>query len=230
MLTGGARGRHLVADAPDRDDRRRIAELAPQLADVDVDRAGVDPGVGVAPHALEELVAREHEPAMVEQLPQEVELLRRELHLGLPHAHLAPAGVDEQVAVADLLRLGPRALRRRAAEDRLHAGHQLARVERLREVVVGADLEPDDLVDVLVARGQHQDRDVGALADPAADLHAVDVREHEVEHDERRLARLGLGERGRAVGGRPHRVAGVLEVERDEGGDRGLVLDHEHGL
>ena len=188
LARGVLRRRDLVPDAPDGHDRRGVAELAAELADVDVDGARVA-GEGVAPDALEQLVAREHEAAVVEQLPEQVELLRRELDLLLADAHLAAAGVDRQVAVAELLALDLAALGRRAAEDRLHAGDELARVERLRQVVVGADLEPDDLVDVLVARGQHQDRHVRALADAPADLDPVDVREHQVEHDQRGLAR-----------------------------------------
>ena len=78
---GASRARaDLVADAPDRDDRRRVAELAPQLAHVDVDRARVA-RERVAPDPLEQLVARQHEAAVVEQLPEQVELLRRELDL-----------------------------------------------------------------------------------------------------------------------------------------------------
>src|SRR5215470_7032075 len=73
-------GPDLVADPPDGDDRRRVAELAPQLPHVDVDRAGVA-GERVAPDALEQLVARQHEAAVVEQLPEQVELLRGELDL-----------------------------------------------------------------------------------------------------------------------------------------------------
>ena len=89
--------------------------------------------------------------------------------------------------MSDLLALDLPPLGRRAAQDRLHAGNQLARVERLRQVVVGADLEADDLVDVLVSCGQHQDRNVGRLADATADLDPVDVGQHQVEHDQRRL-------------------------------------------
>ena len=185
---GGALGRDLVAHAPHRHDRRRVAELAPHLPHVDVDRARVA-GERVAPDALEQLVAREHEPAVVEQLPEEVELLRRELDLLVADHHLAAAGVDDEVAVADLVALLAAPVGRRAAEDALHARHELARVERLRQVVVGADLEPDDLVDVLVAGGQHQDRHVGALAHAAADLQPVHVGQVEVEDDQRR--RLG---------------------------------------
>src|SRR3954447_2919820 len=70
-LRGGrrvARGADLVADAPDSDDRRRVFELAPELAHVDVDRARVA-GERVAPHTLEQLVPRQDEAAVVEQLP-----------------------------------------------------------------------------------------------------------------------------------------------------------------
>ena len=125
---------------------------------------------------------------MVEELPEEVELLRRQLDLVLADVDFAAARVDLQVAVLELSALQVPALRRRPTEDGLHPSDELPRVERLRQVVVGPDLEADDLVHVLVARGQHQDRHVGALADPAADLDPVDVREHQVEDDERDLA------------------------------------------
>src|SRR5918911_342261 len=92
--------RDLVADAPYGDDRRGVAELPPQLADVHVDRARVA-GERIAPDPLEQLVTREHEPAVVEQLPQEVELLRRELDLLVAHARLAAARVDPERAVLE---------------------------------------------------------------------------------------------------------------------------------
>src|SRR5436190_19853536 len=143
------RRRDLVADPPHRHDRRRLAELAPELADVDVDGAGVA-RERVAPDALEQLVTREHEPAVVEQLPEEVELLRRELDLLVADVHLSPAGVDDEVAVPELGALTLVARRRGSAKDRLHPCDELAGIERLCQIVVGADLEPDDLVDVLV--------------------------------------------------------------------------------
>src|SRR4029077_7743346 len=102
--------------------------------DVDVDGARVA-GEGVAPHTLEQLVTREHEPAVVEELPEEVELLRGELDLLGADLDLAPAGVDEQVTVPDLFRLDLAALGRGPPQDRLHPGDELARVERLRQIV-----------------------------------------------------------------------------------------------
>ena len=125
---------------------------------------------------------------MVEQLPEEVELLRRELDLLVTDVHLAAAGVDDggRRGVSSALSRSLRSGEERRSTDFTRATSSRG-IERLREVVVGADLEADDLVDVLVARGQHQDRDVGGLADPPADLDAVDVREVEVEDDQRRL-------------------------------------------
>ena len=127
---------------------------------------------------------------MVEQLPEKIELLGGELDLLIADVGLAAAGVDVEVAVADLRGLGSRACRRRPPQDRLHPSDELARVERLGHVVVGPDLEPDDLVDVLVTCCQHQDRDVPALPDPPADVHPVDVRQHQVEDDQRGLFHL----------------------------------------
>ena len=87
--------RDLVADAPHGDDRRGVPELATDLAHVDVDGARVA-GEGVAPDALEQLVPGEHEPSVVEQLPEQVELLRRELDLAVADQRLPTAGVDHE--------------------------------------------------------------------------------------------------------------------------------------
>ena len=65
---------------------------------MDVDRARIA-GERVAPHALEQLVAGQHEPAMVEQLPEKIELLRRQLDLLVADVHLAAARVDREIAV-----------------------------------------------------------------------------------------------------------------------------------
>ena len=67
----------------------------------------------VPPDALEQLVAREDDPAMIEQLPEEVELLRREPDLLVTDVDLALPGVDGELAVLELLRLAAPALRRR---------------------------------------------------------------------------------------------------------------------
>src|SRR5688572_396821 len=187
-------------------------------------------GKRVAPDALEQLVAREYEAFVVEQLPEQVELLGRELDLLLADLHLAAAGVDRELTVMELLLDVAATLGRSAAENTLDPRDELTRVEGLGQVVVGADLEPDDLVDVLVAGGEHQDRHVRGLAHAAADLDPVDVRQHQVEDDQG--GRLGGDVRQPSAAGRDRAdvVAGVLQVQGHEGGDRGFVLHDQDRL
>src|SRR5207244_398624 len=108
-----------------------------------------------------------------------------------------------------------------------HAGHQLARAERLRHVVVAAELEPEDTVDLLVLRGEKDDRHLRAAPQPPADLGAVELRHHDVEDDQvGRLAGEAL-ERLLAVGGLDGAEAGLLEREDDDLADMGVVVDDQ---
>ena len=118
----------------------------------------------------------------------------------------------------------------RAAQQRLDPAHQLAQPERLGQVVVGAELEADDLVDLVVARGQDQDRHLGAGgAHAAQDLEAVDAGQADVEDDE--VRRLVGGDLEALLAGAGDRdlVALLLEGVLDPAGDGVLVFDDEDG-
>src|SRR5262249_32873498 len=56
-----------------------------------------------------------------------------------------------------------------------------------------------------------------------------DVRQHQIEHDQRGRVDVRLAQRVGAGRDCPDGVAGVLEVERDERSDRALVFDDEDG-
>ena len=102
----------------------------------------------------------------------------------------------------------------RAAQRRLHAAAELAQRERLGDVVVGAELEAEDLVDLLGLGGEHDDRHRRARAQPPADLEAVEARASS------RRARRGrtVGSPKRASASRPsarlHDLVAVL-AQRD---------------
>ena len=96
-----------------------------------------------------------------------------------------PAGEAQAVALGARRRQAAR-----AAQDAFHARQQLARIEGLAEVVVGAHLDADDAVELLAARGEHDDRQVRARTQIAAQRQAVLARQHDVEHDDVE-ARLG---------------------------------------
>src|SRR5262249_15323855 len=92
----------------------------------------------------------------------------------------------------------------RRGQDGLHALDQLARAERLRDVVARADFATELLIDFATFCGQQDDRDelrAGIGLDQAARLVAVELRHHDVEYDEIRLLFANLLQRLLAVRG-----------------------------
>jgi hypothetical protein len=63
----------------------------------------------------------------------------------------------------------PRAARRRIAID---ARHDFARGEGLHDIIVGAELDPQHAIDLVVARRQEQDRQIAGGAQPPAESRA----------------------------------------------------------
>lgn len=116
-----------------------------------------------------------------------------------------------------------------AARQGAQPGCQLQQAERFYQVVVGASVEAADPIADRVSRRQHEDRDPAPLtAQPAAELHAIKARQHQVQHDRRVL---GLGRHPQAVGPVSSDVDGMplfLEAALDEAGHPGLVLDHQY--
>ena len=72
-----------------------------------------------------------------------------------------------------------------AADDGLDAGDQLAAVERLGQIIVGAEAEALDLVIELGEAGENQNRGRDARGAQAAQhFVAVDIRQHQIEDDD----------------------------------------------
>ena len=70
-----------------------------------------------------------------------------------------------------------------------------SRAGGLREVVVGAYLEAEHLVDLVGLDGEHEDRLTHAeLADLPADVEARAVGQTDVEHDQVRRGVAGVGD------------------------------------
>ena len=105
---------------------------------------------------------------------------------------------------------------RRPPRDRPDARDQLAQPEGLHEIVVRTELEADHAIGLLAARGDDDDRHVGALAEAPADVEPVDVREPQVEQHEIG-ARSGkrLGPRRRAFDDEALTAKPLRERQRD---------------
>src|SRR6478752_5637913 len=121
---------------------------------------------------------------MRRQEPQEVELLEGQLEPLAALAHLSSGRVD--LDIVELKGTSADAVGARSAEQVAYTHRELPWRERFRQVIVGAQLQPDDAVRLLAACGQHQNRQVRVRPDPAAELETVDPGKHHVEHDQRR--------------------------------------------
>ncbi len=122
---------------------------------------------------------------------------------------------------------GLRLISAAARERPPHDERELIDVERLRQVVDGAELHGVDGGPDRSGGGQHDDRDVRAqVAQATQDVEAVHAGHDEVEeHEVDRLAG-DAGERARAVA-REKRLVDALEEHPQGFADPGLVVDDE---
>ena len=116
--------------------------------------------------------------------------------------------------------------RRRAAQNRLDAGEQLAQVERLGDVVVRADLEADDLVDGVPPAGHDDQAAVPVLAQLTRDREAVLAGQAEIQQDERRRIGRHQGEQRAPVVHLRDPVAVDLQIACKQLGDVDFVVEN----
>ena len=148
-----------------------------------------------APHPAQQLARAEGRPGVPGQEQQQVELPGCQRLLRPCERRRADRRVQRQRSDGDRGRpvAGPDVT---AAQQSVQPEHELARAERLGEVVVGAELQPDDpVVDGVEAREQHHGRPVGVEAHPAQQVQTrragqADVEDHRVRS---RLAPEPLG-------------------------------------
>jgi len=194
--------------------------------DVDGSRLAV---VGTTAEPLEQLPTREHDARARGEDNEHLELDEGQLHHLAPDGHRAPGQVDSQLApLENLFALTGEVRRRRATQQRADTAPELADREGLGDVVVGAELEPEDLVELLAASSEHDDRDVALRAYALADLEAVESREHDVEHDEVERVPAELPKRFLAVTRLNDAVPVALEGVREQRLNRLLVVDEEN--
>ena len=75
-----------------------------------------------------------------------------------------------------------------AAKDGANPGDQLARIERLGQVVVSADLQAQDAIDRFASRGKQQDRDGGLLPQRLQQLESGAPGKHHIQNNQFVLA------------------------------------------
>ena len=184
-------------------------------------------GVRFAPDLAQQLRAGDDLPGVADQRVEQAVLERRQLHGLAAHRHLVAVAVDAKFAAVEhaLGRFADRAVA--VAHGDADARQQLARAERLGQVVVGARVERPHLVAFLVARRDDEDRAREPGAQLADDVDAVEVGQAEVEDDEVRPAALGDRERFGRRGRLDDAVAVDAQRDAQEAADLRFVFDHQ---
>src|SRR5436190_1229034 len=99
------------------------------------------------------------------------------------HGDPAHVEIDDEVSDCNGARFRFFLRRRRAPERDAYSREELARAERLGDVVVRAGVQCGNLVLLLAASRDDDDRHGALFPDATGDVEAVDVREPEIEED-----------------------------------------------
>ena len=107
-------------------------------------------------------------------------------------------------------------------------GQQLGQAKRFGEVVVGAGLQADDHVDLLVPRGQHhQHAPRLSRAQAPADLDAVHIGQTEIQQCQIEDSSPSRGQRVAAGSGQHHGMPVGAQAGGQDVPDGGVVLHHQ---
>jgi hypothetical protein len=118
------------------------SNLATNLLDVTVDGAIGDDAL-VAIHRVHELIARVDPTRMIDQHLEELELHRGEVQISPTDRGAMTVGIQPHAG------LGRPSTSFHAAQDRLDPRDDLARAEGLANVIVGAELQPEQPIDLV---------------------------------------------------------------------------------
>src|SRR3989339_808979 len=140
----------------------RFAELFPQSSDMDVNRSGLDRDLD-PPNGVEQTLAAKNLPFVFPQVMEQGKFLggqfdrfSRDLDLMLVNIKLKIGGFEELGFYFASIPL----------DDRFDPGGQLTHAERLGQIIVGSQLQANDLVRLFSLGGQHYYWNVGSSGPP----------------------------------------------------------------
>jgi hypothetical protein len=152
-----------------------------------------------SPGHFEQLLTCKDTPGLAGQRKQKVEFLGAQMQLLVRQAGLARTWIDGQVSPVQefsaclLACFTP-------AQYGFDPRKQLPRIEGFGEVIIRPKLKPNDLIDVFVSRGQHNDRGiVSHRTHPAAHFQAIESGQHYIQYDQGRFMALYRIERGGSI-------------------------------
>lgn len=159
-----------------------FVDLVPEVRDIDIHHVGGAVEID-APDAVQDLGAAQHFVLIFQQEEQELVFRGRQVHRPVVLRHGVEVFIEGDVPAVQQFRaflIGQPV----AAGQRIDPRKQLIKMKRLRQVIIGAQVQHFHLVVGAVQRAQHQDRDVDFLKpDQLRQLDPVQAGKHEVHQD-----------------------------------------------
>ena len=154
--------------------------------------------VVLAPNLVDELISSQHTTCVRGERDEQIKFLEGQVDSISANANFVAVGIDVNLprnnglarTVFGTVFVGHRSFEHLGSSKHgPHTSDELAEPIRLRHVVVCADLEPDDRVDLFALGSHHDDGHIARGPDLAAHIDAGNPREHHVEKDDVRLRR-----------------------------------------
>ena len=120
----------------------------------------------------------------------------------------------------------PTRLDRAAPQHGLDARQQHVRVEGLGDVVVGAQLQPQNGIQLTAASRDEDHRRVGLLLEQPQRVQAVHAGQAHVQQDQVRPIALGEGQGILGAAGRTGPVAGLLQLQTQAAPHQRVVVNY----
>src|SRR5262245_56926778 len=177
------------------------------------------------PQLPKQLVAVNDGTPAFRQIEQEIELAPGQVNLPTTVAGAQLFEVDREPVERE-----PCDFETRAPQHRTDARPQLIELERLGDVVVGTQLQRLDLVDCLIARGEHDHRYLRVPADQTTEVEAVRARDDYIEEHEIRAERSQSFEGQVAVVCALDIEAGKREIVGQDRREMAVVPDEQNAF
>src|ERR1700722_12807560 len=206
------------------------AQLLTQIADVHVDAAILRHGVA-AQNLLDNFLALQHFDRTLHKKCEQIEFHGGKVHVAMAPAHGSGAFIEFNIAQNDPLRTtgndfadGGGA----AAQHGLNTRGKFAGIERFSQVIVGADFETQDAIDILIAGSEHDDGHGGLGADLTQGFKTANTREHHVEDQQRVVPAQGAVHTFQSVEDGIDVKTFRLQVFRKQFAQLEVIVDYEN--
>ncbi len=206
-------------------------QLAPQPQHLDIDAAVEDIPVNAC--RLQQMLARERSLRRFEKGKQQGILTLAQRHRIVlrieqpPVAALDPPSVEAVSASLRIAGSGDTA-EFLPPQDRAHTGQQFPQSKRLQQIIIRAEFEANDAIDLVDAMAGHDDyRHIRMRSKLSQQVEAIVVAKPQVEKDQAWLGFCDVAAEFASVGRSAHRNALVLEVAGHHSSYGFVIINHD---